>query len=101
MTAHSRAPASTIEGPQPWTPLHLQMHTRFCRRLAEALQFFDIPPVHSGPFVEAIASIIIRYAPTAADRTHLSQVAEAIVVYGREFYDVLIGVGAISAPRRL
>ena len=76
------------------------MHTRFCRRLAEALRFFDIPHVYSGPFVEAIASIIARYALTSADRTHLCQVAEAILVYEREFYDALVGAGAISAPRR-
>jgi thiaminase len=56
---------------------------------AEALRFFDIPHVHSVPFVEAIASIIARYAPTAKDRAHLRQVAEAVVVYEREFYDAL------------
>jgi thiaminase len=60
------------------------------RMPAEALHFFDIPHVHSLPFVEAIAGIITRYAPTAADRAHLRQVAEAIVVYEREFYDALI-----------
>jgi pyrroloquinoline quinone (PQQ) biosynthesis protein C len=68
------------------------------RMPAEALRFFDIPHVHSVPFVEAIARIIARYAPTAAARTHLRQVAEAIVVYEREFYDALVGAGAISAP---
>lgn len=57
---------------------------------AEALSFFDIPHLHSVPFVEAISGIIARYAPTAEDRTHLSQVAEAIVVYEREFYDALV-----------
>ncbi len=56
---------------------------------AEALRFFDIPHVHSAPFVEAIATIIARYAPTADDRAHLRQVAEAIAVYEREFYDAL------------
>jgi thiaminase (transcriptional activator TenA) len=56
----------------------------------EALRFFDIPHVHSVPFVEAIATIIARYAPTAEDRAHLRQVAEAIVVYEREFYDALM-----------
>src|SRR5919108_5200663 len=60
------------------------------RMPAEALHFFDIPHVHSLPFVEAIAGIITRYAPTADDRAHLRQVAEAIVVYEREFYDALI-----------
>lgn len=64
---------------------------RHYRMPAEALRFFDIPHVHSMPFVEAIASIIARYAPTAEDRVHLRQVAEAIVVYEREFYDALIG----------
>ena len=68
---------------------------------AEALRFFDIPHVHSVPFVEAIANIIARYAPTAEDRTHLRQVAEAIVVYEREFYDALVGARASSVPRRL
>jgi thiaminase len=57
---------------------------------AEALRFFDIPHVHSASFVEAIAAIIARYAPTAADRAHLRQVAEAVVVYEREFYDALV-----------
>jgi thiaminase len=57
---------------------------------AEALRFFDIPHVHSVPFVEAIATIIARYAPAAEDRAHLHQVAEAIVVYEREFYDALV-----------
>jgi thiaminase len=56
---------------------------------AAALHFFDIPHVHSGPFVEAIATIIARYAPTAQDRAHLQQVAEAIVAYEQEFYDAL------------
>jgi thiaminase len=56
-----------------------------------ALRFFDIPHVHSVPFVEAIARIITRYAPTAEDHAHLRQVAEAIVVYEREFYDALVG----------
>jgi thiaminase len=65
----------------------------------EALRFFDIPHVHSTPFVEAIATIIARYAPTAEDRAHLRQVAEAIVVYEREFYDALVGDGTSSAPR--
>jgi thiaminase len=55
-----------------------------------ALRFFDIPHVHSVPFVDAIAAIIARYAPTAADRSHLRRVAEAIVVYEREFYDALV-----------
>jgi thiaminase len=55
-----------------------------------ALRFFDIPHVHSVSFVDAIATIIARYAPTAADRSHLRQVAEAIAVYEREFYDALI-----------
>jgi pyrroloquinoline quinone (PQQ) biosynthesis protein C len=55
-----------------------------------ALRFFDIPHVHTVPFVEAIATIIARYAPTAENRTHLHQVAEAIVVYEREFYDALV-----------
>ena len=71
------------------------------RMPAEALRFFDIPHVHRVPFVEAIASIIARYAPTAEARTHLRQVAEAIVVYEREFYDALVGAEATSAPRRL
>jgi hypothetical protein len=57
---------------------------------AAALHFFDIPHVHSAPFVEAIATIIARYAPTAHDRAHLQQVAEAIVVYEQEFYDALM-----------
>ena len=65
--------------------------TAHYRMPAEALHFFDIPHVHSMPFVEAIAGIITRYAPTADDRAHLRQVAEAIVVYEREFYDALIG----------
>jgi thiaminase len=56
----------------------------------EALRFFDIPHVHSASFVEAVAAIIARYAPSHADRAHLQQVAEAIVVYEREFYDALI-----------
>jgi thiaminase (transcriptional activator TenA) len=55
-----------------------------------ALHFFDIPHVHSVAFVDAIATIIARYASTAVDRTHLRQVAEAIVVYEREFYDALV-----------
>jgi thiaminase len=55
----------------------------------EALRFFDIPHVQSAPFVETIATIIARYAPSPADRAHLQQVAEAIVVYEREFYDAL------------
>jgi hypothetical protein len=55
-----------------------------------ALRFFDIPHVHSVPFVDAIATIIARYAPTADDRAHLRQVAEAIVLYEREFYDALV-----------
>jgi thiaminase len=55
-----------------------------------ALRFFDIPHVHSVPFVDAIAGIIARYAPTADDRAHLRQVAEAIVLYEREFYDALV-----------
>jgi hypothetical protein len=46
--------------------------------------------VHSVPFVEAIATIIARYAPAAEDRGHLRQVAEAIVVYEREFYNALV-----------
>jgi thiaminase len=57
---------------------------------AEALRFFDIPHVYSVPFVEAIAAIIARYAPTPEDRAHLRQVAEAIVAYEREFYDALV-----------
>jgi thiaminase len=65
----------------------------------EALRFFDIPHVHSAPFIEAIASIIARYAPTAEDRTHLRQVAGAIVVYEREFYDALVGERTSSPPR--
>ncbi len=56
----------------------------------EALRFFDIPHVHGTPFVEAIATIIARYAPAAEDRIHLRQVTEAIVVYEREFYDALM-----------
>jgi hypothetical protein len=58
------------------------------------LRFFDIPHVHSTSFVEAIAAIIARYAPTAEDRAHLCQVAEAIVMYEREFYDALVDTGA-------
>jgi hypothetical protein len=46
--------------------------------------------MHSAPFVDAIATIIARYVPTADDRVHLSQVAEAIAVYEREFYDALV-----------
>ena len=57
---------------------------------AEALRFFNIPHVHGVAFVEAIAGIIARYAPSAEDRAHLRQVAEAIVVYEREFYDALV-----------
>jgi len=57
---------------------------------AAALHFFDIPHVHSAPFVEAIATIIARYAPTAHDRAHLQQVAEAMVAYEQEFYDALM-----------
>jgi thiaminase len=67
---------------------------------AEALRFFDIPHVHSVPFVEAIATIIARYAPTAEDHAHLRQVAEAIVVYEREFYDALVDTGAGSDIQR-
>jgi thiaminase len=61
---------------------------------AAALRFFDIPHVHSAPFVEAVATIIARYAPSAADRAHLRRVAAAIVVYERDFYDALIEAGA-------
>ena len=57
---------------------------------ADALHFFDIPHVHSAPFVEAIAKIIARYAPTAQDRAHLQQVTEAIVAYEQDFYDALM-----------
>jgi thiaminase len=67
---------------------------------AEASRFFDIPHVHGTPFVEAIATIIARYAPTAEDRAHLRQVAEAIVVYEREFYDALVDTGAGSDIQR-
>jgi thiaminase len=56
----------------------------------EALRFFDIPHVHSAPFVDAIAGIIARYAPSPNDRAHLHQVAAAIVAYEREFYDALL-----------
>jgi hypothetical protein len=31
-----------------------------------------------------------RYAPTAHDRAHLQQVAEAIVAYEQDFYDALM-----------
>jgi thiaminase len=64
--------------------------TEHYRMPPEALRFFDIPHVHSAPFVEAIATIIARYAPMAGYRAHLRQVARAIVVYEREFYDALI-----------
>jgi thiaminase len=57
---------------------------------AAALHFFDIPYVHGAPFVDAIATIIARYAPPAQDRAHLQQVAEAIVAYEQEFYDALM-----------
>jgi thiaminase len=65
----------------------------------EALRFFDIPHVHNRPFVESIATIITHYAPTAEDRAHLRQVAEAIIVYEQEFYDALVGDRAGSDPR--
>jgi len=55
-----------------------------------ALRFFDIPHVHSAPFVQAIACIIARYAPTAEDRTRLRQVAAAILAYEQAFYDALV-----------
>jgi thiaminase len=61
---------------------------------AEALRFFDIPHVHSAPFVEAIATIIARYAPSPDDRAHLRHVAAAIVAYEREFYDALLDGGS-------
>jgi thiaminase len=57
---------------------------------AAALRFFDIPHVHSAAFVDAIATIIARYAPTAQDRAHLSQVVKAIMAYEQEFYDALM-----------
>ena len=57
---------------------------------AAALNFFDIPHVHSAHFVGAIAAIIARYAPTAQDRAHLQQIVEAIVAYEQEFYDALM-----------
>jgi thiaminase len=59
----------------------------------QALRFFDIPHVHSASFVESIATIIACYATSPADRAHLQQVAEAIVVYEREFYDALVESG--------
>jgi hypothetical protein len=46
--------------------------------------------VHSAPFIEAVATMITCHAPTAENRTHLRQVAEASVVYEREFYDTLV-----------
>jgi thiaminase len=64
----------------------------------QALRFFDIPHVHSLPFVEAVATVIARHAPAAADRAHLRQVAEAIVVYEREFYDALIENTSTTRP---
>jgi thiaminase len=67
---------------------------------AEALRFFDIPHVHSAPFVEAIANIIACYAPTADDRARLRQVAAAIVVYEREFYDALADESVRAEPQR-
>ena len=60
---------------------------------ATTSRFFDIPHVHSAPFVDAIATIIARYAPTAGDRAHLRQVAEAVVIYEQEFYDALADTG--------
>jgi thiaminase len=73
------------------------MHEGFARHYqlrAAALHFFDIPHVHSAPFVDAIATIIARYAPTAQDRAHLQQVAEAMVAYEQEFYDALMAPAA-------
>jgi thiaminase len=67
---------------------------------AEALRFFDIPHVHSAPFVDAIVDIIARYAPTADDRARLRQVAAAIVAYEREFYDALADESVSSDPQR-
>ena len=57
---------------------------------AAALNFFDIPHVHSAAFVDAIATIIARHAPAAQDRAHLQQVVETIVAYEQEFYDALM-----------
>jgi len=57
---------------------------------AAVLHFFDIAHVHSAPFVDAVATIIARYAPTAPEHAHLQQVAEAMVVYEQDFYDALM-----------
>ncbi|MFQ5879329.1 MAG: hypothetical protein ACE5IZ_04030 [Dehalococcoidia bacterium] len=57
---------------------------------AEALGFFDIPHVHGGLFMDAVAAIVSRYGSTPGAQGRLRQVASLILAYEKGFYDALL-----------